>query len=342
MRIILATLEYPPQKGGVANYYWGLVQALKVDEKITIDVQYWKSPCRWYQALKKMLASQCDYWWIGQILPLGTAALILNYWSNQKYFLSLHGMDVNLALQKKKWLTIKILQKAQFITVNSQYTASLIKKYVSKEKILIIYPAPHINSILSAEDILLTKNKYHLPDRFILSVGRLVERKGFQLVLDSIAKLQYDCPDIFYVIVGDGIWRSNLAQKVKNLHIENKVKFLSIASDEELATIYHSCSFFCNPTLASNADVEGFGIVYLEANYYQKAVLAFAAGGVTEAVLDGITGIISNPENLTADIQKLWTNIDLTTQLGQQGKQIVDTKFSYQQQVTTLIEKIYE
>ena len=341
MRIVLLTMEYPPQKGGVANYYWGLVQALQKDWNLTMDVQIVKEGYRWYQILKNIWRQHCDYLWVGQILPIGTAALILNYYQQQKYIVSLHGMDINLALKHKSWLTKKILQRARFIIVNSHYTAQLIPKYIDQKKIIIAYPCPHITYQVDQSELLLLKDKYHLPDNYILSVGRLVERKGFQLVLQAIADLSDRYPDIFYVIVGSGPYHEYLQQIVIKLGLQKKVLFLSIADDRELAGIYQLAKFLCNPTLVKGADVEGFGIVYLEANYFQKAVIAFASGGVTEAVSDLVTGLISTPQKLINDIERLWLDQSLATELGSKGSKIVQTKFSYQRQAQQIISKLY-
>ena len=104
-------------------------------------------------------------------------------------------------------------------------------------------------------------------------------------------------------------------------------------SDEQVAQYYNACDVFIMPSReTSDRDVEGFGLVYLEANSFGKPVIAGKSGGVEDAVIDGQTGFLVEPEdvNMVAEsLIKILSNKDLAEKLGQQGRLRVEREFSW-------------
>ena len=139
-------MEYPPQRGGVGNYYAGLVKAMSPAKQIEVEVL--AADTRWWKVMVKMILDRSDIVWVGHILPIGTAAWLCNVLFKKKYIVSLHGMDINLAQKHKPNLTTKILKRAHLITVNSEYTKQQIHNWQElSRKIEIVYPCPNIDKL---------------------------------------------------------------------------------------------------------------------------------------------------------------------------------------------------
>src|SRR5262249_21620374 len=128
----------------------------------------------------------------------------------------------------------------------------------------------------------------------LLTVSRLeraTRRKNVAGVLEALSALKQTLP-FNYSIVGDGDDLESLRELCKKLGLAEQVNFLGRVSDAELLGLYRSADLFVLPVKALSADVEGFGIVYLEANAAGVPVLCSVAGGATDAVVDGETGIV--------------------------------------------------
>lgn len=340
MKITLLTLEYPPMYGGVGNYYAGLVKRLR-EQNITVNVIVFPQNTRWWKVLLRVLWVKTDYFWIGHILPLGTAAYVMKILRRTKFFISLHGMDINLALRNKSRLTKRLMHKASFITVNSMYTASIVDKLVAENSILNVYPCPNVNeSIDSAiENNLISKYKLE-NKKNILSVCRLVERKGLQRVIKLMPELLKDDENTHYFIIGKGEYQEELDRLIVDLGLQESVEVLNNINNEELKVFYRHADVFVMPTKELNGDIEGFGIVYLEAGLYNTPVIATPVGGATEAVIDKQTGLLCQPNDLKENIIRLLTDVDYATKLGKQARELIKVKYSYSKQATKLIDKL--
>jgi phosphatidyl-myo-inositol dimannoside synthase len=132
----------------------------------------------------------------------------------------------------------------------------------------------------------------------LLSVGRLVARKGFDAVLESVAALSRDLPQLKYVLIGDGPERQRLQDRAAALGITDRVLMLGRADDAMKWAAYERCDLFVMPnrTLGGN-DWEGFGIVFVEAARAGRAVVAGNSGGAADAVANGETGLLVDPED---------------------------------------------
>ncbi|MHA3793405.1 glycosyltransferase family 4 protein [Sphingomonas sp. YL-JM2C] len=128
---------------------------------------------------------------------------------------------------------------------------------------------------------------------FILSVGRLVERKGFDRLIDAFAVVAPEFPAYRLKIAGHGGDEAALKARAAASGAADRIDFLGGVDDAALTDLYRRCTFFIMPnrTLA-DGDTEGFGLVFLEANACGKAVIGGRAGGVTDAVIDGETGLL--------------------------------------------------
>jgi len=372
-KLLIGTIEFPPQRGGIANYLGGLAEALPVDKVVVLASKQVGADNfdtkQSYKIYRKNLFSKFIWpkwlpivWhlWrtarrekveailVGQVLPVGTAALAVKRFFKIPYFISCHGMDILTAAEnpRKKNLMNKILEQAAGVVANSEFTKNeLIKLGVAENKIAIIYPCPVDGSRIEPGKVNEIKNRLGLADKkIILTAGRLVARKSYDKVIEAMPKILEKVQQAIYVIAGDGPEKESLKFKIENLKLENEVLLLGEVSEEKKNAFYQLCDLFIMTPRQIGADVEGFGTVYLEANKFGKPVIAGRSGGVTEAVVDGVTGLIVDPENINQIAEaviKILTDETLTKKLGEQGRERVEKEFIWEIQIVKL-EKIID
>jgi len=364
MRILLFTLEYPPFKGGIANYYGNLIKHWPEPDKIFILhnnqgrlIKNWLLP-KWLLAIwhlrKNIKKNKIGHVLVGHILPLGTATYLIFKINKVKYSVFLHGMDFTFAIKspRKRWLTKKILKNTANIICANAYTAKLVKDFlktdITNNTIKVINPGINSqatrNTRLGARQVqheTRIKERYNLENKFVLlTVGRLVKRKGMDTVLASLPATLKQVPNLVYVIVGNGPELTNIQSLITKLKLEKNVIIITNADDKERNVWYNICDIFIMPARNIDGDFEGFGIVYLEANLTSKPVIAGDSGGIRDAVVNGLNGLLVNPEStkeITKAIIRLAHDKNLREKLGEQGRQRAIKEFSWEKQV----KKIY-
>lgn len=129
--------------------------------------------------------------------------------------------------------------------------------------------------------------------RVILSVGRLVPRKGMDKLIEALPRIRRAVPDVMLLIVGEGDYREELQRLIDANAVQDNAVLVGKVSHDELVELYRSCDFFAMPNRhMPDGDTEGFGLVFLEANACGKAVIGGRAGGAVEAVRDGENGLL--------------------------------------------------
>jgi len=157
-------------------------------------------------------------------------------------------------------------------------------------------------------------------------------------VIKSMPKLISLAPNLVYVIGGAGPDEEYLKQLANSFpqQIKSRIIFLGKTTEEEKWTWFNLCNTFIMPSRNIEGDFEGFGIVYLEANLAGKPVIAGDSGGVRDAVIDGVNGILVNPENLEDIIEAIVTlvkNKEVSQKLGEQGRERVIKEFSWENKI---------
>ncbi|MFA4873127.1 MAG: glycosyltransferase family 4 protein [Patescibacteria group bacterium] len=323
-KILLVTTDYPPATGGVAWYYENLVRRLNAAETPSVSpmarerfrggdarvvvllLGRWTLTPWWplliFPLLLKTIKLKTDVWWVGQVLPVGTVVWLLSHLWPKYYIVSTHGMDVLLPLYspRKRWLMKRILNRATLITTNSEWTKQkIIENYFSRNKeqgtrnkIEVIYPEPKPKRKAAREEILALRTRLGIPHdaKVLLTVSRLVARKGIDCVLRALPEVWRRSPHLHYVIVGEGdqlpVYQSIVYQLAPSVGVNGhlSIHFVGKASDEELAVYYSLADEFILLPRESHGDVEGFGIVFLEADQYHVPIIATLSGGTGEAL----------------------------------------------------------
>lgn len=260
------------------------------------------------------------------------------------------------ALKLYKPFLVNILKKAAAIIVatpkHAESSAFLCKSanIVETQKIHVIpfcvnpiylqeYGSENTNTITNIRKNLIAKynlqssqnpQNFHENSNIIFSLGRHVSYKGFDVLLQAIAKLKNlkDFPNFQLWLGGEGILTNDLKRLADDLQINHFVKFVGQISDEDLPNFYRSCDVFCLPSITR---AEAFGIVQIEAMASGKPVISTRLNnGVDYVNQNNITGLVvepSNVEELSAAIQKLLENSDLCRKFGENAKKRVQQEF---------------
>ncbi len=171
---------------------------------------------------------------------------------------------------------------------------------------------------------------------FILSMGRLVHRKGFDLAVRAFAEVAEDYPEVDLVIAGDGEARSEIETAVARSGIPGRIRLTGEVTDLQKRVLLQDCTFFMMANRPVPDDMEGFGIVFLEANFFGKAVLGGNNGGVPDAIIHGETGLLVDSPDLTSissAMRKLLGDRAFRNTCGERGRARVSRDFQWPQLV---------
>ncbi len=177
----------------------------------------------------------------------------------------------------------------------------------------------------------------------VLFVGRLVEKKGCEYLIQAMSRVQAVRPEVELVVIGDGPLRSKLEDRAKELLC--RYRFLGVQSLESVQAWMNRAQVFSVPSItAESGDSEAFGIVFAEAQAMGLPVVSNATGGVAEAVVHGETGFLAAErdwQTLAEYILHLLKDETLWQQFSQKGQERVRTLFNLRHQTRTL-EDIYD
>jgi phosphatidylinositol alpha-1,6-mannosyltransferase len=249
-----------------------------------------------------------------------------------------HGNEV-LASIKSGWLKPRLaLQRADRVLANSHYTAGLVRQVgVAPDRVEIVNPGCDIENFRPRSPNIGLRKKLlgeRGASRVLLTVGNLVARKGHDMVIRALPLLRRRFPELTYLIVGEGPERERLSDLAVTGGVREHVVFAGHVPVELLPEIYALSDVFVMPSRAQldRCDVEGFGLVYLEANACAKPVVAGRSGGISDAVVDGVTGFLVNPEapeDIAGALARILDDDELGRRLGEQGRSRVVREFGW-------------
>lgn len=218
--------------------------------------------------------------------------------------------------------SIEYKRANKIIAVSKALAEEAIKYFhLSTERIVVI----HNGIDLQGLNVYYKKRK---EDQTILSVGRLVWRKGFKFLIDAMPNVLSEYPDARLFIVGDGDQQVPLQRLVKKLGIDHAVKFLGRVSTEKLYSLYCKADVYVQPSL-----YEPCGITILEAMSFGKPIVATNVGGTPELITNGVEGLLVKPkdsEHLAKAITCLFSDSSLKKKLGDNARRRVERDFTWE------------
>lgn len=273
--------------------------------------------------------STCDEGYLG---------LWLQRWLKLPFVVYAHGNEILEAIDSDWEKPRLALRQAGCVLANSSFTAGLLEVAGVRPEAIKIIPLgcdinkfrPRVPNIQLRRRVL--GNRAGGP--VILTVGNLVERKGHDMVIWALPAVSELVPDVTYLIVGNGPFKNQLDELASELGVRDRVIFAGRVSDDELPEFYALSDVFVMPSrarLGSN-DVEGFGIVFLEAAASAKPVVAGRSGGIEDAVVDGLTGLVVDPSDardIGQALIRLLTNDELRGRLGRQGRDRAQKEYTW-------------
>jgi phosphatidylinositol alpha-1,6-mannosyltransferase len=239
----------------------------------------------------------------------------------------------------KQYIKGWMIKKTDLLLCNSAFTASLtLNRGVHADRVFVLHPG----IIPQAVTTVLTEDP--APGKIVFfTMGRLVRRKGIDYVIKALALLAKEFPNLLYVIGGSGPedYEKELKKQVQELNLEGHVIFLGAIDEDTKNLWYQRQDVFVMPSRQlPDGDVEGFGIVYLEAALYGKPVIAGRSGGISDAVEDGKSGILVDPYsiNAIADGMRVFISCPVKRkEMGEYGKNRAISNFNWQFQADHLV-----
>ena len=272
------------------------------------------------------------------VIDDGHLGVWLKRWLHLPFLVYAHGNDILRVLQDVWPRQRTDLQAADRVVANSRFTAGLVAQAgVDPRRIHVIHPgcdAEHFRP-RPADPVLRQRLLGSLAGgRVVLTVGNLVERKGHDMVIQALPEVIRRIPDATYLVTGDGPYRDSLDRLARAVGVRDRVVFAGRIDAADLPAVYALSDVFVMPSRVRPAecDVEGFGLVFLEANACSRPVIGGRTGGIPEAIVDGDTGFLVDPES-PADIAErllaVLTNPDRAAEMGRRGRDRVRAHFSW-------------
>jgi phosphatidylinositol alpha-1,6-mannosyltransferase len=247
----------------------------------------------------------------------------------------------------RKRLAAFLLRRCHRLVTNSPTTTrEFLDAGIARERIIEIVPAVDSDMFSPGPRPEPLAGRYGLTGkRIVMTVGRLVERKGQDMVLRAMRMLG-NITDLHYCIVGDGPDRGRLERLTEELGIGSRVTFAGKADPGDLPDFYRLCDIFVMPnrTIVGLPDsIEGFGMTFIEAGACGRPVIGGRSGGAVDAVADGVTGYLIDPENprdLAEKIVYLLDNPEVCSEMGRVARERVVDGFTWRSRAKLLADHL--
>lgn len=369
-KTLVLTENFPPLSGGSGRWFWELYSRLPRDEYIIVanktaesdafdkthDLNVIRIPLQsiewglksitglkfYWQCLKalKQIIKQHKITHIhcGRVIHEGITAWLLSYITPIQYLCYVHGEDVETAATSREhnWLVKQVCLKSQLLICNSQNSADIVKKlhYSDNQKIQVLHPGVNANLFIPANQDNHFKQQLGWEDKFIIiTVGRLQKRKGQDMMIKAMPEILKQHPNALYAIIGRGECKTELKDLINELNLSDSVQLLDEISDEQMIQCYQQCDLFILPNRTIKNDIEGFGMVLVEAQACAKTVIAGDSGGTKETMLVEQTGYIIDCTQtlaISTTINQLIANPDKLDEMGKQGRLHVEQTLDWQ------------
>lgn len=363
----LLTTDFPPAPGGISNYLFNVYRQFDLREMTLIAPQHrdaerfdsgqdyraerfrpaidvpgvrgaWQV-WRMYREAEKLVKRNRDLVLHCGHVNAAVAARKLKRRYGTPYLLWTHALEI-----MDEWLRASILPAmldADLVITNSEFTrAFLVSAGVAESRIVKIRPGADPERFRPGLHCRELAQRFGVLGRpTLLTVSRIVKAnryKGHDVVLRALARVVSSVPEVAYVIAGDGDDLDYLDRLARECGVRENVIFAGHVSDEELPLLYNACDAFvmCSREERSRRGIlaEGFGMALVEASACGKPVIAGRSGGVPDAVQDGVTGLLVDPEDSEAVAAATITVLRepaLATSMGAKGRAWVESEMNW-------------
>jgi phosphatidyl-myo-inositol dimannoside synthase len=377
LKILVTAYDYRPMTGGVATCAFELSKALSRAEGVSLRLLAPEMPGAdefdghgFYPSTRVPLSKRSEVAALQLIRPLareirdwGPDAVLSFLWLPEAvsasfceapYFAIAHGVEVlesHSTLRKRVRrlfgpLKRRVFRKAARVLTVSHYTRDLVARHcgVERERIQVIFNAVDSVRFRPAPKNPELVRRYGLEGKSVfVTVTRLVDYKGIDFAIRALKRA--DRPDAVYLVCGEGEDRPRLEALVRELKMEARVRFTGAVAGAELVDHFNLADAF---VLLSREDrvtpnVEGFGIVFLEAAACAKPSIAGRSGGVPDAVLDGETGWLVDPcdeEEISRAMRECLDSPEDTRTRGARARERVETEFTWERVAGRVLSEI--
>lgn len=364
MAILVITWNFPPRRGGMEHLLASVCNGLSKNHRLLVITSY-ADPSyaretgifrsRWpglfpffFYALCKgalLLRSQRDISAVfgGSVLVTPMIVILARIF-RRKAIVQAHGLDVVYSRSIYQFLCVRWLKFCDRVIANSGYTASLVQqKGVAPNRITVIPPGVDLEAFGRPVNAQAIKKEFGLEGKqIILFVGRLARRKGVkEFIENSLPKIIQERPDVRFVVVGDNPKQSlthrddvlrEIKEAIAEMKMQDYVYLLGALEDHDVIKLYHACEVVILPAVAVAGDVEGFGIVLLEAAAAGKPVVSTCIGGIAEAIEDKASGILVAPEDyrlMSQSIIDLLSDHKIRSEMGEYAQKRIKETFCW-------------
>ncbi|MEU7168714.1 glycosyltransferase family 4 protein [Streptomyces morookaense] len=367
-KTLIVTNDFPPRPGGIQAFLHNM--ALRLDPSgIVVYASTWKhgregaeatarfdaeqpftvvrdrttmllpTPRVTRRAVTLLKAHGCTSVWFGAAAPLGLMAPALRRAGARTLVATTHGHEAGWAqLPAARQLLRRIGEGTDTITYLGEYTRSRIASALTEEaaaRMVQLPPGVDEKTFHPASGGDEVRARLGLADRpVVVCVSRLVPRKGQDTLILAMPRILAAVPDAVLLIVGGGPYEKELRKLAGETGVAHAVRFTGPVPWEELPAHYGAGDVFAMPcrTRRGGLDVEGLGIVYLEASATGLPVVAGDSGGAPDAVLDGETGYVvrgGSAEESADRIVTLLQDPALRRRMGERGRAWVEDRWRW-------------
>jgi phosphatidylinositol alpha-1,6-mannosyltransferase len=346
MRILLLAVDFPPARGGIQNLLANLADGLAVSHEVSVaaprrpgDVSwdrqrpytvtrvrgssFWPLRMLWFwcAALVCILRKPPDVVVCGHAL-LGAVSRSIAALCGVPLIVIAYAYEIRAPRMRR--LAGWTLRRARTVVCISEFTRrAVIAHGVDPQRTTVIHPGAAFKPPLPENAAPVDATG----DRVVLTVARLGELyKGHDMMIRAMPLILAREPRAKYVIVGDGPLKSWLQRLAASVGVAEAVTFAGEVTDEELAEWYSRASVFALLSRESQTDGggEGFGIAFVEAGAWAKPVIGGRSGGIPDSVIDGVTGLLVDPNDTFAIAEaviRVLSDGELARRLGSQGRE---------------------
>ncbi|MER7581058.1 glycosyltransferase family 4 protein [Kitasatospora sp. NPDC097691] len=363
-RTLIVTNDFPPRPGGIQAFVHNMAVRQPAGS-IVVYASTWRdgsevrrfdseqpfpvirdrtkvmvpTPRVTRRAAEILRAEKCDSVWFGAAAPLGLMAPTLRRAGAGRLLGMTHGHEAAWAqLPVSRQLLRRIGAGTDVLTYLGEYTRSRIAAAVGPQaaaRMVQLPPGVDETTFHPGSGGAEVRRRLGLADRpVVVCVSRLVPRKGQDTLIEAMPQILADVPDAVLLIVGGGPYRADLEKLADAKGVRDSVRFTGSVPWEELPAHYGAGDVFAMPcrTRRGGLDVEGLGIVYLEASATGLPVVAGDSGGAPDAVLEGETGYVVPGGSAAASaerIVRLLRDEELRRRMGEAGRRWVERSWRW-------------